>query len=282
MKRSQRRKRLRVRAAVVEDAEHPRKGHLPAIDFVEEALHRLEIEMADDLRQIELGAEARVEKEIHLLCRRGMRIGPAAERETGLAFANRDARRSHACSTHRGWPTDVSPPRTTSDENPCCHACSAYDRQKSSECLLVRNGVTRSCGSSRPRFAIRCRRLFSSGVPTALSVRKAGTRCLPRRTDLVVAVDPRIHALHRAQLGSRRTKLHGHDGGLAAKRVRQHLLARRPRGRAGRLDHAHDEVEHGLVKVRDQTLIAEPVPLLRVDHHLERLAGFLQLVGELH
>ena len=45
--------------------------------------------------------------------------------------------------------------------------------------------------------------------------------------DLVVAVDPRVHALQRTQLGSRRAKLHGDDGGLAAKGVGQHLLAGR-------------------------------------------------------
>ena len=42
---------------------------MPALDLVEEALHRLEIEMADDLREIELGTEARVEQEIDLLAR---------------------------------------------------------------------------------------------------------------------------------------------------------------------------------------------------------------------
>ena len=65
----QRRQRLRARAAIVKDAEHPRQRHVPALDLVEEALHRLEIEMADHLREIELGTEARVEQEIDLFTR---------------------------------------------------------------------------------------------------------------------------------------------------------------------------------------------------------------------
>src|SRR5687767_3984306 len=65
----QRCQRLRARAAIVKDAEHPRQRHVSALDLVDEALHRLEIEMADDLSEIELGTEARVEQEIDLLTR---------------------------------------------------------------------------------------------------------------------------------------------------------------------------------------------------------------------
>ena len=82
------------------------------------------------------------------------------------------ARSCQACSTHRGAPTVRSPPSTTSAGNPCCHARSAYNRQYSIGCFDVRNGTTRLRGASGPRFVVRCRTLSSSGVPTALSVRK--------------------------------------------------------------------------------------------------------------
>ena len=43
-----------------------------------------------------------------------------------------------------------------------------------------------------------------------------------------------------------------------------------------------DEVEHRLPQVLVEARIGEAVARARVDHHLERLAGPLQLVGELH
>ena len=44
--------------------------------------------MADDLRQVELGAEALVAQEIDLLCHGGMRVGPATQDQLGLVLAN--------------------------------------------------------------------------------------------------------------------------------------------------------------------------------------------------
>src|SRR6187402_1720063 len=86
---------------------------------------------------------------------------------------------------------DRSPPSTTRDENPSCHARSAYDRQYCIECLVVRNGTTRSRGTSDPRLITRCRRLFSSLAPTALSVRNTYWRA---RTKPLTAWYVSIHA----------------------------------------------------------------------------------------
>ena len=95
--------------------------------------------MTDDLRQIELGAEFLAQKEIDLLRDRGMRVCPAAEHEARLMTPDLLAEIPGVFDAPRAANGLVAAPH---DVNPRCFACLAYDRQKSSECLLVRNGTT--------------------------------------------------------------------------------------------------------------------------------------------
>ena len=127
-----------------------------------------------------------------------MRVRPAAERDRVVALAQHAAAAATRARPHRGVPTRLSPPRTTSAGKPFWCARSAYDRQYSSGCFDVRNGTMRSRGTSLPRLVTRCRRLSSSSAPTALSVRNTNVPCSRQPPHRVVGVDPRVHALGAA------------------------------------------------------------------------------------
>src|SRR5205807_1036176 len=68
--------------------EHPLLADAAARRFVDEALDRRGVEMADDLRQVVLRVEAVVGEVLDLLCRVAVRVRPAAECQPRLARAN--------------------------------------------------------------------------------------------------------------------------------------------------------------------------------------------------
>ena len=82
--------RLRVGAAVVEDAEDARqRRRCAASQLLEKRVDVRRVVVRDDLRQEELAGEVLVVEKADLRRRIGVRIGPAAEREIRHVLANR-------------------------------------------------------------------------------------------------------------------------------------------------------------------------------------------------
>mgnify|MGYP003694486291 CR=1 FL=1 len=147
--------------------------------------------MADDLREVILGVEAVVGHVFDLLRGVGIRVCPSAQRQPRLARANLRAQLPRVLHAPR-----AADPLVTAEH---------HQRRKSvlprllgiREAELYRDAWTSGTGStcsrvtSRPRFVTRWRRLFSSCVPTALSVRKTRTS---RQARLRTAWYMSIHA----------------------------------------------------------------------------------------
>ena len=119
----------------------------------DETRNRVDLVVADDLRQKELGVKDRARRG-NRPAARDPRAGWPSRRGPGCsialpqhaAAAATRARPIAAC--RRCW----SPPRTTSAGKPFWRARSAYDRQYSRECFAVRNGTMRERGTSLPEI----------------------------------------------------------------------------------------------------------------------------------
>src|SRR5213075_2082352 len=74
--------------AVEEHAEHSRLGDAAPLHFADEAFNGRGIQVADNLRQVELRGETVVDDVIHLAGRIAVWIRPAAKRQARLARAN--------------------------------------------------------------------------------------------------------------------------------------------------------------------------------------------------
>src|SRR6187401_2404142 len=150
-----------------------------------------------------------------------MRVGPPAERKTGFALTNQPPQIPRVLDASR-----MADGRVTAEND---------ERRETSlpRLLGVRETKIERVLTGEERRHQVARQLAAkvgAQVPEVVFFRCADGAVREKRrnamsaqtTDLMVTVDPRIHALHRSELGSRRAKLHGNNGVLAAKRVLQH------------------------------------------------------------
>ena len=75
-----------IRAAIVEHAEEPWKRDASQFSRSQKTRDFVRVEVADDLREIELRVETRIDEEIDLSLRIGVRVRPAAERDRVTAL----------------------------------------------------------------------------------------------------------------------------------------------------------------------------------------------------
>ena len=141
---AERRERLRVRAAVVEDAEDARQLHAAAIGFAEEPRDARALVMRDDLRQVELRVDALVQQEVDLTRRRPHAGSPIRRASRSGCCARIASRSSHACVDAARLADALVAAEHDQRRKPVLpRAVGVRQADTSSECLDVRNGTTR-------------------------------------------------------------------------------------------------------------------------------------------
>ena len=177
--------------------------------------------MRRDLREIEVGVRVRRRADSRPVRPARPPDWPSRRARDRDAATRMCCRSCHACSTHRGRPTCLSPPSTTTELKPMMRRLVGVAETEIQRVLARQKRDDMLARQFRAEIRHQMPKIVFFLRPDR-AVGDHHAHVLPReRSNRVVGVDPRVDAFGGLQFRARRTELDGNDGRLGGAEERE-------------------------------------------------------------